>query len=382
MKILYFMNNDGQGGAALALYDLIVELKKKEDVEIVVVTGKKNELNKMLTDIGIENYTAKFRNFMSSSKKPEWIWKILLRLRHDLSFYIAKREIEQIIDFSTIDIIHSNLNRIDIGAYFAKKYNKKHVWHIREHAKGDFELIPIYKNYISYMNSFDSQFIAISKSVMDIWRKRGIKNDNIRLIYDGVKVNQLQKCKEKQKDHLKIIFIGGYNGNKGQEYLIDAIATIDKEIINSLSIDFYGSGLEEKKSYLEEKIKSNKLEEIITLNSYNPDICSKIPEYDVGINCSTAEGFGRVTVEYMMAGLCVIASDQGANTELITDKETGLLYEYENEIDLANKVRYVYNNLAKCKLMGKNAKIRAIEKFSIETHSTNVYHLYQELINK
>ena len=42
MKVLYFMNHVGQGGAALALYDLIVELKNKTDIEIVVITGKKN----------------------------------------------------------------------------------------------------------------------------------------------------------------------------------------------------------------------------------------------------------------------------------------------------------------------------------------------------
>lgn len=381
MKVLYFMNHADHGGAALALYDLIFELKNKKDLEIVVITGKKNNLNKMLTDIGIENYSSNFKNFMSSSKKPKWLWKKILKIRHDLSFCIAKREIEKIIDFSTIDIIHSNLNRIDIGAYFAKKYNKKHVWHIREHAKGDFELIPIYKNYISYMNSFDSQFIAISKSVMNVWSKRGLNNDNIRLIYDGIKVKKFEREQQKINNCLKIIFIGGYNGNKGQEYFIDAISTLDKEIVDNLYVDFYGSGLEEKKLYLKNKIRNSHLEKNITLNGYDPEIYSKISQYDVGINCSTAEGFGRVTVEYMMAGLCVIASDQGANTELITNNETGLLYKYGDKNDLADKVRYLYNNLEICKEMGNKAQKRASEKFSIEVHSAKVYNLYQELIN-
>lgn len=87
------MNHVGQGGAALALYDLIVELKNKTDLEIVVITGKQNELNEMLTDIGIENYTSKFKNFMSSSKNPKFIWRILLRIRHDLSFYIDRKSV-------------------------------------------------------------------------------------------------------------------------------------------------------------------------------------------------------------------------------------------------------------------------------------------------
>ena len=147
-------------------------------------------------------------------------------------------------------------------------------------------------------------------------------------------------------------------------------------------IDFYGSGLEEKGSYLKDKIRSYNLERNITLNGYDPEIYSKISQYDVGINCSTAEGFGRVTVEYMMTGLCVIASDQGANTELIDHNETGLLYKYGDKNDLADKVRYLYNNLEICKEMGNTAQKIASEKFSIEVHSAKVYDLYQELINK
>jgi len=42
LKILYFMNHVDQGGAALALYDLIKELKDNyDDIVPIVVTGKK-----------------------------------------------------------------------------------------------------------------------------------------------------------------------------------------------------------------------------------------------------------------------------------------------------------------------------------------------------
>ena len=53
MKILYFMNHADKGGAMLALYDLLVELKKYKDIEPIVITGKKNKFNKMLDEIEI-----------------------------------------------------------------------------------------------------------------------------------------------------------------------------------------------------------------------------------------------------------------------------------------------------------------------------------------
>lgn len=136
MKILYFMNHVGQGGAALALYDLIVELKSNYDVEMVVFTGKQNQLNGMLDSIGVENHVAPYKNFMSSTHYPIWLWRVLLRIRHDICLPFAIRKIEKEVNVTDFDIIHSNLNRIDIGAILAKKYSKPHLWHIREHGQG------------------------------------------------------------------------------------------------------------------------------------------------------------------------------------------------------------------------------------------------------
>jgi len=136
MKVLYFMNHVGQGGAALALYDLITELKNSHEIEMVVFTGKRNQLNDMLDAIGIENHVAPYKNFMSSTHHPIWFWRMLLRIRHDVCLPFAIRSIENQVNVNEFDIIHSNLNRIDIGAILAKKYNKPHLWHIREHGQG------------------------------------------------------------------------------------------------------------------------------------------------------------------------------------------------------------------------------------------------------
>ena len=82
------MNHVDQGGAALALYDLIKELKDNyDDIVPIVVTGKKNGLNKMLEEIGVENYSAQYKNFMSSYKKPEWIYRVMLNVRYKMGQY-------------------------------------------------------------------------------------------------------------------------------------------------------------------------------------------------------------------------------------------------------------------------------------------------------
>lgn len=380
MKVLYFMNHADQGGAALALYDLIIEIKKNSEIVPVVITGKNNHLNQMLSDIGIENYSAPFKNFISSSKSPEWLFKFLLKIRYQAGQYIALRKIEKMIDFSTVDIIHSNLNRIDIGAILAQKYKIPHIWHIREHADGrDFKVVSIKRNPIKYMNSFDSKYVYISQSVKNVWEKRGLKTYRASVIYDGVRAELYQSRCSAKSDKLRMIFLGGYAKSKGQEDLIDALKNLSQELKKQFEIDFYGNGAEAYIKYLKIKIDQNGLSDVMKLHSYQQDIWKKISQYDVGLTCSHVEGFGRVTVEYMMAGLCPIASNGGASPEIIDDKKTGILYEVLNKDALRKAVIWAIHNQDAVHKFGENAKKSARLNFSMEKHASEIKKLYYEV---
>lgn len=381
MKVLYFMNHVDQGGAALALYDLIVEMKKDPDIVPIVITGKNNLLNQMLSDIGIENYSAPFKNFMSSSKKPKWIFRGLLRIRYLVGQQIAKRKIERNVDFSTIDIIHTNLNRIDIGAIFAKKYNIPHVWHIREHADGrDFELTSIKKNPIEYMNSFESKYVYISQSVKKIWDKKGLNNHEGYVIYDGIRTELYEPIYNKKSEKLRMIFLGGYTKSKGQENLIDALKDLSQENKDKVVIDFFGNGTEEYVRKLESKIEENDLSKVMTLHPYQQDIWKSVSKYDVGLTCSYIEGFGRVTVEYMMAGLCPIASDGGATPEIVQNGETGILYESLNNESLRDAIVWAIENQEIIHSIGENAAKSARQNFSMEKHTKEIKKIYYEVL--
>ena len=384
MKILYFMNHVDQGGAALALYDLIKELKDNyDDIVPIVVTGKKNGLNKMLEEIGVENYSAQYKNFMSSYKKPEWIYRVMLNVRYKMGQYCAIKRLEKIIDFSEIDIIHSNLNRIDIGAILAQKYKIPHIWHIREHGDGsDFKLTSVMRNPIRYMNSFNSYTSMISNSVEKVWELKGLNNKKMRLIYDGVRT-ELYNIETKQDNrNLKMIFMGGYDKNKGQEDLIDALKTLPEDLKRLIQIDFFGNGSEKYIKYLKNKIYENGLEKVMKINSYQHDIWKHISDYDIGLNCSHGEGFGRVTVEYMMAGLCPIASDRGATPEIIENGITGIIYDSSSSEELKNSIIWALNNRKAIRKMGIDASEFAKKEFSMSKHAREIRELYYEVIKE
>ena len=60
--------------------------------------------------------------------------------------------------------------------------------------------------------------------------------------------------------------------------------------------------------------------------------------------CSRSEGFGRVTAEYMMAELPVLASDTEANPELIREGIDGYLYKFNDIEDMTDKAMKIISS--------------------------------------
>ena len=102
---------------------------------------------------------------------------------------------------------------------------------------------------------------------------------------------------------------------------------------------------------------------------------------DVGLMLSKSEAFGRVTVEYMFNNLAVIASDTGANPELVNDRKTGYLYKLGDIASLADKMEQLINNRDLLMEMASNGYHYAIQTFPSEKNTTAVYELYQKVQN-
>lgn len=377
------MNHVGKGGASLALFDLVSEIKRiyPDQIDVIVVTGKRNELNGLLDGIGIRNFAAPYKNFLSSYRSPIWFWRSLVVLRYWLLKPIAKLILEKRIDFSKIDIIHSNLDRIDIGVYFAKKYRIPHVWHVRENATGGFRLMSVFNNPIKHMLQYDSTFVTISKSVTYNWMSLGIPQRSIRMVYDGIRLESFDDfIPHRIEGKCKFVFLGGYAESKGQFRFVKALLKLPKEYKQRLQVDFYGNGNHKYIDSINCFIRKNGLDEVVKLYDYDRNIYSKLKDYHIGLNCSTNEGFGRVTVEYMMAGLCPFVSNSGANTEIVSDKVCGVVYNLESELDLIEKLKYVLNNPKDIYQFAVNARERSISNFSMNTHANKIVELYKDLM--
>lgn len=357
---------------------LILYMKDCGYVEPILLTKKHNLLNDICNEHGIENYSFWYCDFMSGSPYTFFPLKIAKHVVKYTLYAIGRivqhRVFKCGIDFNTIDIVHTNHNRIQIGAYISEKKKIPHVWHIREFGKEDYNVVFYKHNTIRYMNHHADCFIAISEAVKKSWISKGIEADKIETVYNGIEGGKVFPKKKRQDDKLKLVILGHVQPSKGQIQIVEAISLIPQEVCRHIQLDIIGEGYRDYYRKIDKLIKKKNLQNINFLGYCN-NVSEKLSEYDVGIVCSRSEGFGRITVEYMRAGLYIIASDTGANPELILNSKIGTLYEYGNVENLAKCIEEIYVHKEKyipekplCSLFGMEEYIRGVEEIYLKVH--------------
>ena len=96
---------------------------------------------------------------------------------------------------------------------------------------------------------------------------------------------------------------------------------------------------------------------------------------------SKFEGFGRVTVEYMLNYMPVIGVDTGATPELVHHEDTGYICRFNDSDALAE---YMYKFIAEPSLirdMGQRARDYASSTFTVERNADEVWKVYQEILS-
>ena len=141
---------------------------------------------------------------------------------------------------------------------------------------------------------------------------------------------------------------------------------------------FFGTGKKDYENYLKEYVFKHKMENIIHFRGYKSNLRELLSEYDIGMMCSRSEGFGRTTVEYMASGLITIASNTGANLELIKDGEEGFIYKYGDEDDLRNILTKVIKNYSKFDYIRNNAVNKVVREFDSKINTDKLINKYKK----
>lgn len=108
--------------------------------------------------------------------------------------------------------------------------------------------------------------------------------------------------------------------------------------------------------------------------------CSRVPELlaasSIGVLTSDHEGFSNSILEYMAAGLPVVATRVGGAAESVRESETGYLVEAGDDAALADRLLELLKDPAKASALGANGRAIVESDFSCAARLRRTLELY------
>lgn len=341
MKILHITNNLWSGGVTKLLEDILEELSKEHEVTLLLL-GKNDE--------GYNQEKFKNVKVIFLNQKKLYSLKNILKIRT----YIKEN-----------DIIHAHLCPSQFlmnlsGIFLYKKFI------ITEHnATNNRRKYTIFKVLEKVLYRKYDKIIAVSEDVKNNlieWLGKWSEK-KIEVIYNGIDIEKFKNAKNikkelwKLEDNEKLIFmVARFSKQKDHKTLIKALKILPEEIKCILI------GVGETQKEIKRYTKELKLEDRVKFLGFRSDIPNIMKSCDLGILSTNFEGFGIVAAESLAAGTLMLGSKVDGLKEVL--KEDELLFEKENEIELAKKINELLYNEKKIKKL--KVKIsNEIEKYSI-----------------
>ncbi len=371
-KILFvFHDSNPLSGATTSMLEIVAQLNKSELYEITaLIPDAKGGIHSRLSQLDINYLEEKIYNVRYIKKpKNNYINEFKSFIKVALNYLLA---IKLKLKEAKFDLIYTNTSDTYVGAYLARKLNIPHIWHIREFGLEDQSREHFLGEKSFYrLVSTSSKVIVISNALKAKLISFKVPQDKIVMIYNDV-ANSIG-CFNKNfnvNEPLSLLIVGTITKEKGHSFLFECIKYMNKKGFKvKLSIVGDDSTLYAKK--LKSKIKDEGFSDSIRFLGYSSDVNRIRKDYDVAVIASKAEAFGRVTIEAMHAKMTVIASDCGANPELIKHSDNGFLFEEGNVEQFSEIVAHINANRDILHEVGSRAH-KFAEQFSRKRAATEV----------
>lgn len=359
MKIIIFSHSSSSFGGAEKCLVEYTEVLLNYGHEILVILPSEGELKPILEGMGIKieiiNYGWQIRRRMMDKKG------IILNNGYSLSksYDITKRFKPNIIITNTVVI--------PWGFYIAKALGIPNILLVHEIISEKDKSLDMYPNLDRYMNTLNNSVdyvIFNSEFVKNEYRKLNKPKISKNILYPIPPVSE-EDIKGKYRENIfsenaKIAIFGVLAPRKNQLEAVEAISILKKKGIE-VNLDLFGDENADI-SYvklIKDKIRKDNLSLNVRIMGYANDVYKEMNNYNIILNTSTFEPFGRTIIEAQLFGRIVLSNNTGGGAELIIDKETGYIYEAKSPNDLATKIEYILNNKNKAtKLAGRTKNIQ------------------------
>ena len=347
----------------------------------------------------INNYVGSFypydNAFLKNVKTSKT--KVFSLDKQEGNDFSIPRKIESFCKKNHIDIIHSmGWSTYAEGLIAAKAMGgKKQKFIYSYRGKTMEDTIQIPKRRILAQRLF-SHFCDAVLTNSEISKKEyasdiGIDPKKINVIYNGVDVNlfgphrpasivnKRDSFKIKESD-IVIGSVGRFDPVKGIKNLVKVFSFLSPDVRKHCKLLLVGDGSEKKD--IQTLLSQLGMQDQVILTGMRKDIPDCLRVMDIYVQPSLFENISNSVLEAMATGLPVISTNVGGIREILDHNRNGLIVELGNDNSMAEALASLIKNAEQRKIMGKFAREKVADSFSIQKMVSDYEVLYQNLLSK
>ncbi len=376
MKVCFvtFAAGSGVFGAERWLVGTINGLRAQGVECCAIVNDETAAVSQQLKAMNVPVRKVGFRLGISSPGKPKWHRFVRTAINIVTSVKVA-----WIVRRWKADVIYSNSLCVNTGAFASIWTRRPHVWHVHEFGQEDHGWrFDVGARFVGPMlNSLSDACIMVSHAVATKFAPQ-VSDAKSHVIYQSVDVEQGTDEAGPANGRFRCVIAGRLVEGKRQEDAIRAIAKLSSEGVN-VELDIVGDGKGKYPERLRNLVQVTNMHDRVRFVGYRDNPFPFMRAADAVLVCSTAEAFGRVTVEAFLAGKPVIGARSGGTAELI-EQGGGLLYTPGDVADLASQIRTLAGDRVKTKQIGETARAWATDRFTQDRAAVQTVAILQRLL--
>jgi glycosyltransferase involved in cell wall biosynthesis len=225
---------------------------------------------------------------------------------------------------------------------------------------------PGYSYDLAPQSSF-YRYITVSNWILENLQNQGYPTETGQTIYPGAQVEEFYQAEISPRDRLRIVYAGLVMHYKGPDILIEALYLLHEAGVDFTATIAGGSLTPEFVEVLQKFVESEGLQEKICFTGLlsRQELVQLYRTHNVWVLPSRfEEPFSIGLIEAMVAGLTIITSDTGGSPEAVQHRETGLIFESENPLDLADHLSSLLINPAEWETITRKGQERALSELS------------------
>lgn len=240
-----------------------------------------------------------------------------------------------------------------------------------------------------FVFGFADRIAANSGAVKEHLSRRGIDDHKMAVVYNGI---DLSRFEAQPADRDKLTAQLGLPGDENIKF-VTMVANLRHEVKNHPMLLRAAKQIADGRQNVHfvlagEGSLENNLRQIAEDLGIDKRVhfigrCSRVPELlsvsFAGVLTSFAEGFSNSILEYMAAGLPVVATKVGGAAEAVRNGITGYLIGSDDDKALAERLSGLLSDPAKADEMGRRGREIVRERFSTEAQLAAVTELYSSL---